>query len=151
MPSNSKSKRHFLINDWLWSAQFTVGTVIPGQLILSCIKEVEEVTRSKPVGSIAPKSLLQFLPPSSCPELLPSMMECDLSYRWIKPFLPKLFLVIVFYIAIKTLKYFLKKLFVYILCHWCSVCIYIYIYIYIYMEVRFPGTWVIDNEMVCGC
>lgn len=98
----SSLKGIFLINDWLWRALFSVGTVTPGQLVLSCLKEAEQVMRNKPVGSIAPKALLWFLPPSSCLELLPSMMDCDLNYR-IKPFLPKLFWVIVFYIAIKKL------------------------------------------------
>jgi hypothetical protein len=46
-----------------------VGGANPRQVVLDCInKPTEQATRSKPISSITPWSLLQFLPPGFCLE-----------------------------------------------------------------------------------
>jgi hypothetical protein len=47
-----------------------VGTVNLGQVTLDSIRKAEQIMRSKPVSSISPWSLLQFLPPGPCLEFL---------------------------------------------------------------------------------
>jgi hypothetical protein len=83
-----------------------LGGAISGQVILGAIrKQVEQITRSKPVSSIPPWPLSQILPSSSCLEILtwlPSVRTVVRTCTPSQPFPPKLVLVIVFLTALES-------------------------------------------------
>ena len=75
-----------------------LGGFIPGLVVLGSIKEQAEQARgSKPVSSIPPWPLHQFLPPGSCPVWIPVLTSFDdeqqcVNVRWINSFIPNLLL-----------------------------------------------------------